>query len=149
MDETSCKIFFFIEGDMRNTAMPYNALISAILNAELRKNTHVIRTMDENETGCFIRHLSQKCEGSLPTGIETKITKKRKRDANPDIVFTRQLMCIPSISENVAKKLFEKFASIPKLQAALKNKKTFPKIELDAKHNLGKARIELLCKYSI
>jgi len=127
--------------------MPYNALISAILNAELRKNTHVIRTMDVNETACFIRHLTQKCEGSLPTGIQTTITKKRKRDANPDVVIVRQLMCIPSISEHIANKLVEQFGSIPKLQAALKNKKHFPKIELDQKHNLGKARIELLCKY--
>ena len=127
--------------------MPYNALVSATLNAEMRNNTHVIRTMDVNETAIYIRHLYQKCEGTLPTGIATMITKKRKRDCNKDIVFRRQLMCIPSISENVAKKLYEKFGNVTKLQEALQDKSKFPKVTLDEKHNIGKKRIELLCKY--
>ena len=77
------------------------------------------------------------------------ITKKRKRDANKDIVFARQLMCIPSISENVAQKLYEKFGNITKLQESLQNKSKFPKVALDDKHNLGKKRIDLLCKYML
>jgi ERCC4-type nuclease len=144
--DSNCKIFFIIEGDLRDTNMPYNALVSAVLNAELRNNTHVVRTIDVNETACFIRHLCQSCEGALPTGISTNITKKRKRDADPDVVMLRQLMCIPSISENVAKKLKDYFGSIKKLQEALKNK-AFPKITLDDKHNIGKKRIDILCKY--
>jgi len=145
--ESNCKIFYIIEGDLRDTAMPYNALVSATLNAEMRNNTHVIRTMDVDETATYIRHLYQKCEGALPTGIHTIITKKRKRDANKDMVFTRQLMCIPSISENVAKKLYEQFGNITKLQEALQSKAKFPKISLDEKHDIGKKRIEILCKY--
>ena len=56
-------------------------------------------------------------------------------------------MCIPTISENVAKKLLEKFSSIKELQKALNNKAEFPKIMLDPKNSLGKKRIETLCKY--
>jgi len=145
--ESNCKIFYIIEGDLRDTTMPYNALVSAILNAEMRAHTHVIRTMDVDETATYIRHLYQKCEGSLSTGIPTIITKKRKRDANKDIVFARQLMCIPSISENVAKKLYEQFGNITKLQEALQSKAKFPKVALDEKHNIGKKRIEILCTY--
>ena len=146
--EASCKIFFIIEGDLReDLGIQYNSLISSLLNAELRKNTHVIRTMDIKETVTIIKHLSQKCDGSLPTGIPTTITKKRKRDADPDLVFMRQLMCIPTISENVAKKLLERFSSINELQKALNKKAEFPKIMLDTKNSLGKKRIETLCKY--
>ena len=147
LEISSCKIFFIIEGDLRVTNMPYNALISAILNAELRKNTHVIRTMEVTETACVIRHLSQKCDGTLPSGIQTIITKKRKRDADTNLVFIRQLLCIPSINENVGKKLHEQFGNITKLQDALQNKAKFPKIALDEKRSLGKKRIDILCKY--
>jgi len=147
LEISSCKIFFIIEGDLRVTNMPYNALISAILNAELRKNTHVIRTMDVNETACVIRHLCQTCDGILPTGVQTIITKKRKRDADTNLVFMRQLMCIPSISENVSTKLYKQFGNMTKLQDALKHKSNFPKVALDHKRNLGKKRIDILCKY--
>jgi ERCC4-type nuclease len=148
LSEASCKIFFIIEGDLReDLGIQYNSLISSLLNAELRKNTHVIRTMDIKETVTIIKHLSQKCDGSLPTGIPTTITKKRKRDADPDLVFMRQLMCIPTMSENVAKKILEKFSSINELQKALNNKAEFPKIMLDTKNSLGKKRIETLCRY--
>jgi ERCC4-type nuclease len=149
LDDASCKIFFIIEGDLRDTGMPDNSLISSLLNAELRKNTHVIRTMDVNETAHFIKHLCQKCEGALPTGVATTITTKRKRDAEPDLVFKRQLMCIPSMSENVANKLREQFGTITRLQEGLKNKAKFPKVVLDSKQNLGKKRIEILCKYML
>ena len=151
LNDAGCKIFFLIEGDLRNDAirMPYNALLSAILYAEMRKNTHVIRTIDVNESACVIRHLCQKCEHPIgvPSGIHTTMTKKRKRDSDPRLVFMRQLICIPTISENVAKKLHEKFGNLTQLQEALRDKINFPKIVLDDKRALGKKRIETLCKY--
>ena len=127
--------------------IPYNSLVSSLLNAELRKNTHVIRTWDTRESVAILKHLSQKCEGGLPTGTTTIITAKRKRDAEPSLVFQRQLRCIPSMSENVTKKLIENFATIKELQEALANKAEFPKIMIDSKNSLGKTRIDTLCKY--
>ena len=147
LSEAGCKIFFLIEGDLRgDLGIPYNALISSLLNAELRSNTHVLRTMDVVESARFIKHLSQKCDGGLPTGVPTLLTK-RKRDADPDLVFIRQLMCIPTISEHISKKLLEQFGSLGKLQIALNNKASFPQIKLYGKTNLGKKRIDTLCKY--
>ena len=148
LSEASCKVFFIIEGNLREDwGIQYNSLISSLLNAELRTNTHVIRTFCVEESATIIKHLSQKCDGSLPTGVPTVITKKRKRDADPNLVFMRQLMCIPTISENVAKKLLEKFSSINELQKALNNKAEFPKIMLNPKTSLGKTRINTLRKY--
>ena len=147
LSESGCKVFFIIEGDLRGAlGIHYNSLISCLLNAELRKNTHVIRSFSIKETVTIIKHLSQKCEGALPTGVPTVITK-RKRDADPDLVFKRQLMCIPTMSENVAKKLLDTFGCLNELQKALSNKEDFPKIMLDQKNSIGKKRIETLCKY--
>ena len=152
LSDAGCRVFFIIEGNLRDESLgvPYNALLSAILNAELRKNTHVIRTMDVKETASCVKHLVQKCEnpGAVPTGVSPNASlTKRKRDAQPDLVFMRQLMCIPTISENVSRKLRDEFGNLPTLQQALRDKHKFPKISLDPKHTLGKARIDTLSKY--
>jgi hypothetical protein len=56
-------------------------------------------------------------------------------------------MCLPTVSENVARKLREKFPTMALLQEALRDKTKFPKIALDEKRRLGKARIDALAKY--
>ena len=53
--DSICKIFYIIEGDLRDTTMPYNALVSATLNGEMRTNTHVIRSISVNETATYIK----------------------------------------------------------------------------------------------
>ena len=67
--ESGCRrIIFIIEGDMREDAVgiPYNALWSACLTAELRNRCHVIRTWDIDETAALVRLLVQK--GECPAG---------------------------------------------------------------------------------
>ncbi len=59
----------------------------------------------------------------------------------------RQLQCIPTVSENVARKLHDKFGTMAQLQKALLDPKKFPKIELAGKRSLGKARVEKLRLY--
>ncbi len=59
----------------------------------------------------------------------------------------RQLQCIPTVSENVARKLHDKFGTMAQLQKALLDKKNFPRIQLDNKRSLGKARVETLSAY--
>jgi len=54
---------------------------------------------------------------------------------------------IPSISENVSRKLVDTFQNLPALQDALRDKKKFPKIKLDSKRALGKARVDKLASY--
>ena len=146
----SC-IYFLVEGDLAEgqLGVPYTALWSALLNAEMRKTSHVIRTANVNETASVIRLLVQKgCTApALSSGMApAKALTKRKRDASPSLVFMRQLMCVPSASEVVARKLLEKFGTLPALQAALREKE-FPKIELSARHSLGKARRQTLAAY--
>ena len=40
------RVFILIEGDLRAPAFPYQSLLAACINAELRKNSYVIRTID-------------------------------------------------------------------------------------------------------
>ncbi len=146
-------IFFIIEGDLRDcegVGIPYNGLWSACLNTELRKSSHLIRTWDVNETAAVVRLLVQKggSPPAIPSGVAPKTAlTKRKRDADAGLVFMRQLMCIPTVSENVARKLHDEFRTLAQLQKALLSPKTFPKIELDGKRRLGKVRIEKLAAY--
>ena len=143
------RIFFIVEGDLRWAEFPYKSLLGALLNAELRPNSHVIRSIDVDETAAIVIALSEKA-GNPPLGIPgglspPKPTSKRKRDS--ETVGSRQLMCIPSISEKTSKALLSHFGNLPALIAALADPNSFPRVRLDARSCLGKKRIELLCKF--
>jgi len=142
-------IFFLIEGDLRSTSMSYESLLGACVNAELRRNSHVIRTMDLSETAAVVRHLVEK-GGSFP-GLPCSLTppvSKRKRDADRETCWVRQLMCIPSISERIARKLLEEFVTLPIFQRALADG-NLKKVRIDDRTCLGKARIEKLTYYLV
>jgi ERCC4-type nuclease len=142
------RIFFIVEGDLRWPDFPYKSLLGALLNAELRPSSHVIRSVDVDETAAIAIALSGKTGSpppSIPSGLSPpKPTSKRKRDS--ETVWSRQLMCIPSISEKTAKALLNHFGNLPALIAALSDPNSFPRVRLDARSCVGKKRIELLCK---
>ena len=105
------------------------------------------------ETAAFVRLLVLKCDGPLP-GLPPSLRpplghgqSKRKRDAEQDTCWIRMLTCVPSISERIARKLLEEFGSLPALQRALADLDTFPKVRLDEKSCLGKARLKHLATY--
>jgi ERCC4-type nuclease len=144
-------VFFVVEGDLReaDVGLPYLSMLSACLNAELRKS-HLIRSMGVQETAAIVGLLVTKGCG-LPPGIPSGLAPprpltKRKKDAGKKTILIRQLMIIPSCSENVAKKLAEHFGSLSALQKGL-TQKTFPKIQLDARQTIGKSRVKKLGEY--
>ena len=136
---------FIIEGDLRNTSLPYKSMLGAVVNCELRGSAHVFRTWDINETAHLLSHLAQKMQAlhTPPSGVETS---KRKRDSDPTVVWMRQLMCIPSISEKIARTLLNEFGSLSQLADALRGDE-FPSIRLDERACLGKKRREKLAEY--
>ena len=143
----SRRIFFLVEGDLRSTSMGHESLLGACVNAELRKGSHVIRTMDLEETAAVVRHLVEKggsCPG-LPSSLTPPVAK-RKRDADRETCWLRQLMCIPSISERIARKLLDEFGTLPAIQKALAEG-GMKKVRIDDRTCLGKARIEKLTYY--
>ena len=93
-----------------------------------------------------VMQLVKKCAGKArgaPSGIKPK--SKRVRDS--ETVWIRQLMCIPSISERIARLLLEHFGNLRALQYALEDLKSFPKIRLDDRTCIGKARLRILARY--
>ena len=56
-------------------------------------------------------------------------------------------MCIPSISERIARKLLEHFGALRSLQAALGDLSSFPRVRLDARTCIGNTRLQLLARY--
>ena len=139
-------VFFVIEGDLSSTNLPHETLLGACIKAELRDSSHLIRTACTEETAMVVMQLVRKCigeRGGVPSGI--KPTSKRVRDS--ETVWIRILMCIPSVSERIARKLLEHFGDMRRLREALGDMNSFPRVRLDARTCIGKARLQLLARY--
>ena len=110
----------------------------------------MIRTVDLFETAAVIRHLVEKGEfepGMPPSALTTPAVSKRERDCERKVCWTRMLMCVPTVSERIAKKLLDEYGSLPAIQKALQTPKTFKRIRLDDRSCLGKERIKKLVLY--
>ena len=139
-------MIFIIEGDLRGNSLPHSTLWSAILNASHRLKAHLFRTWDISETAKLLPKLAEKINEphGVPSGVVAPPSlSKRKREADKAMCSLRMLMCIPSVSENVARKLLEHFGSLTALQRALQRDE-LPKVCLDGGRRLGKARVARL-----
>ena len=144
------QVVYCLEGDFRETGM-YQTLVGAWINAELRR-CYVFRTLDLQETFLVLRGLIAKLETTrapVPSGggLAPPRLSKRKRDEELDACWVRQLMCIPTVSETIARKLLEHFGTPEKLREALRSTGKFPRIQLTEKTALGKARVAKLAKH--
>ena len=72
---------------------------------------------------------------------------KSKRVRDSETVWVRQLMCIPSISERIARLLLDQIGNVRELQEALEDIDSFPKIRLDNRSCIGKARLKILARH--
>ena len=128
----------------------YSNLIGAWINTELRR-CYVFRTIDIQETFLVLRGLIAKLEHAhapVPCGgLAPPRLSKRRRDEELDTCWVRQLMCIPTVSETIARKLLEHFGTPEKLREALRSTGKFPRIQLTEKTALGKARVAKLAKH--
>lgn len=144
-------IFWLVEGSFHGQDIADESLWGACINMSLRSNSHFIRTLDVHETARVVKQLIRKCAEpppGIPHGLQTPAPRsKRKRDAEKDVVFIRQLMCIPSVSEKIANILQKKFVTMPALQKALSDVDSFPQIELNSRCCIGKQRVRKLRKY--
>ena len=138
-------VFLLVEGDLASTNLPHKTLLGACINAELRDNSHCFRTACVEETALVIQQLVRKC--TTPPGIPSGIQPKSKRVRDSETVWVRQLMCIPSISEHIARQLLGHFNSLRSLQDALADLDSFPRIRLNARTCIGKIRIQMLARY--
>jgi ERCC4-type nuclease len=150
---TGHRVFFVIEGDLRGLDNMYGPTVSAMVNASLRSSSCCFRTMDVEETACFVVHLVKKLS-SYPSSVVAaglrpppQSKSKRQRASEADSVLIRQLMCVPTVSERIAEHLVQRFGDLEALQTALRDVRSFPRIQIGAKTFLGKARIKTLAKH--
>ena len=61
----------------------------------------------------------------------------------------RMLMCIPSVSELVAKALLKHFGTLANLQSALVDISTFPRVHLNERSCVGAKRLKTLRAYLV
>ena len=106
------------------------------------------RTTDILETKHLLLQLAKKFEGRVDAPKTLGVTNKRKKDSEIETIWIRQLMCIPMISEGVARAIMKHFGNnINELREALKAPtKDFPDVQISPNTLLGKARIKKLAE---
>ena len=114
------KVVYVIEGDLRKTKFSYEALVGACVNATM-DDAFLYRTTDILETKHLLLQLAKKFEGKVDAPKTLGVTNKRKKDSEIETIWIRQLMCIPMISEGVARAIMKHFGNnINELREALK-----------------------------
>ena len=138
--ESGAPIFFVVEGDLAQARKTFESLIGVLVNAAVKDKITIFRTWDIQETKQLIEQLVKKGEGA--GGPAPTLVAKRKRDE--DLLLVRILMCIPTISENVARALSDHFGSLGALQQALKTPREFPAVRISGRAVVGQARVKRL-----
>ena len=138
--ESGAPIFYIIEGDLAQARPTFASLIGVLVNAALKDQITIFRTWHIQETKQLIEQLVKKGEGT--GGPAPTLVAKRKRDE--DLLLVRILMCIPTISENVARALSDHFGSLGALQQALKTPRDFPSVRISDRAVIGQARVKRL-----
>ncbi len=128
----------------------YGSMLGAIINANLRSSC--FRSCDVEETACLVCHLMKKPQTCPPpAAVSTDGLRphqsKRQRAPEAHNVFARQLMCVRSVSERIAVPSVDHFGHAEELQHAVRDIRTFPRMQIGDKALLGKARITKLAKF--
>ena len=143
------RVVIIIEGNIREGSLPQKSLMSALVNASMRKRFTVHRSWDYYETAFLLKTLVDKMASwgsigpTLSSGLEMS---KRKRDGDERNCQIRMPCCIPSVYETVATALLDHFGDLSSIQRALSSNDKFPRISL-GKTTVGKARVSILRKY--
>ncbi len=140
------KVFYIVEGDLRATRFTFESLVGACVNAAVRDDLILFRTWNIVETKHLILQLVKKCSCTATVPRTLGLTSKRKKDSLQDTIWIRQLMCVPPISENIARAILKHFDTMQDLQQALKAIEAFPEVQISPNTKLGRARIAKLAE---
>ena len=136
-------VVYIIEGSLKDANFHFESLLGALINAEFA-GAHVFRTWDIIETKQLIVHMRNKVSSACHVPTETLATNKRKKDSNIENIWIRQITCIPSFSEGIARAILTHFGSMSALREALMAE-AFPEIPIHPSGRLlGQARIDKL-----
>ena len=142
--QTGLVVVFIIEGNLQTVNFPFESLLGAVVSAELREGTHVFRTWNMNETARLLKHLESKMQAASYAPVDALATSKRRKDNIVENIWIRQIACIPTFSETIARALLTHFGSMGDLRDALRSDR-FPEVQINASGTvLGRARLKKL-----
>ena len=109
-----------MEGITKNKyGVKLSTLLSAMLNMQFRDNITVIRTKDTEETSQILIMLKEKLSISIndtrQITYESNVNISKKHNMTKNVVFLKQLSCIPGISDKIAKDIVNIFPSMKDL----------------------------------
>jgi len=142
--KTGLSVVYIVEGDLKDARFSVASLWGAVIRAELMEGVYVFRTWCLAETKELLDHLVTKmvCQTRKPT--QTLVTNKRRKFSDPSAIWIRQIACIPTFSEAIARAILQHFnGSMRELREALRTPH-FPDVPISATARLGKARIAQL-----
>ena len=132
-----------------------NAFRGSIMNTSIRDGMCIVRTRDLDDTAKLVTELERRLSKSkVKTGLQVPDVKaskgerqsKRSRMSDPKVILTRQLMCIPGVSENIATAVVKHCGS-----SRSKIKESAKKSELCelkvGKKKLGKSVVQRISKH--
>ena len=135
MLECSLTCMYIIEGPLKNHSIPYKTLLSAMGNTVLRDGMHIWRTQDIRETTRIILMLANKV-GTASTS--TLMPPRMKREHDEEHIYERMLMCVPGVSERIARSVKGKYPTLRTLRRALRrNLKDVERIRPHKKRCVG------------
>ncbi len=120
--------------------------MGACVNAAIQEDLLIFRTWDIEETKQLVQQLLKKfpSTSTAPRARLAGLTSKRKKDSEQETIWIRQLMCVPMISESIARAILKHFDIIHDLQQALKDPKAFADVLIGPNTKLGRACITKL-----
>ena len=119
MLECSLTCMYIIEGPLTHHSIPYKTLLSAMGNTVLRDGMQIWRTQDIRETVAIIFMLARKT-GTASTS--TLAAPKMKCKHDEEHIYERMLMCIPGVSEHIARSIKDTYPTLRKLRSALRHR---------------------------
>jgi ERCC4-type nuclease len=119
---SGCEVWYIFEGISASVygSVNYKAVLSAMLNCVRRDKLSVIRTKDAEETSMVIKKLASEAgvARSEPEHQPIAISMRKSGNVTQEEVYISQLCCIPGISRKLARKISEKYDSMPMLMTA-------------------------------
>ena len=114
-------IGIIIEGPLVSTLVPTTTLVQCILNTMFRDKIPILQTTGVHDTVLWLRKLQTNGNWSKSVVSDiSNIRSKRESNAQPKLVFQRQLACIPSISPAIAKAIVDVIPTLVTLQDILR-----------------------------
>ena len=114
------RAIFIIEGGFKDVDFPREPWLGACVNVAANDGALLFRTWGISETVPLIEQLAKTVDIPSTTPINTLGVSKRRKYNTAENIWIRQLTCIPTVSERVARALLTHFGPMAELQSALR-----------------------------